>query len=112
MEYSLRYPTVSWEPLVWEIRAGGQLLGSGHFGTDWDKARRTAKTHLRWQVDGEILAKVSTWCAGKLIRQLDRRRFAVWHWRVRGVEGVWRSSLPESTVPLIFGIVLAAVCPE
>jgi hypothetical protein len=68
------------------------------------------KTQLQWELDNEILANVSSWCAGRLIRHSDRRRFAVFHRRMREVEGVWRNGLPENTVPIIVGIVFAAVC--
>ncbi|HUE73660.1 MAG TPA: hypothetical protein VMP01_22470 [Pirellulaceae bacterium] len=112
-EYSLMYPM--WrkgQTPLWHIMADGQTLSSGRIEIPsiWDQLRPTAKVQVTWQLDREILLKESTWCAARLIRQSDGRRYAVWNARLRGFEGVWRNGLVKSDVPLVFGMILASVC--
>ena len=74
---------------------------------------------IEWDFDGARIVEEGIRCCTRQLRQGGGRRLALWHFHYNccaktvregvRVEGVWRNSLPESTVPVIVGMILATV---
>jgi len=92
-----------------KITSGGKTLGEASLHIPFRGPMR-----IEWKINDDALLVYPGCCRGKLLRATDRRRLAVWHQRLSlgsgpKVDGVWRSDLPGSLRPLLFGMILDAI---
>lgn len=73
---------------------------------------------IEWGLDGKTVVEEPTACCAGQLRLRGGWRLAKWrtyYFRARGVreqvwvEGIWRNSLPKSTVPVIVGMIVATL---